>query len=445
MKTQNMTEGKPSSLIFKFALPLMAGNLCQEFYTIADAVIVGQFLGVKALAAVGIGGWITWMMTAAIQGFSQGFSVPVAQAFGAEDKKSIQKSMGNSIVLSVIMAAVLVILGEAILKPLLILLATPEEIFSTALLYLRIYYAGCPIMMAFNYASSHLRALGNSASPLKAMLLASVTNIGLDLLFVGPFNMGVAGAVIATLIAQFVAAIYALCCLFRIDVVCLKKEDLRLDWFLCKKLLHLGTPMSLQNIIISIGGFIVQFIVNQYGIIFIAGTTATNKLYGLIETAGISYGYAMMTYVGQNKGAGEIKRIRQGVRSANIIGIITSLVISVIMVLFGKNILQLFLTGTPEEISAAMEVGYRYLFIMSIFLSSLYVLHVLRSAIVGLGNSTIPMASGLAELGMRVVSSFMLPYYFGELNLFFAEPIAWIGAVIVLIWGYFRSMKRVFF
>lgn len=440
--TKNMTAGRPTVLLLQFALPLMAGNLFQEFYTVADTIIVGQFLGVTALAAIGAGGWINWMMTSAIQGFTQGFSIPVAQAFGAGNQEQIRKSMGNAAVLALLLSIVLVIAGEGILHPLLILLDTPEEIFSNALLYLRIYYAGCPVIMAYNYAACNLRALGNSQAPLHAMILASAINIGLDLLFVGAFHWGVAGAVIATVIAQFFAALYSLFYLFRIDFIYFTKEDLHLQADSCKILLGLGAPMSLQNIIISIGGIIVQFIVNQFGITFIAGFTATNRLYGLIETAGISYGYAMTTYTGQNKGAGLYKRIHQGVFAAHIIGLITSIAISLVMILGGQAILRLFITGTPEEITATMAVAYRYLFIMSAFLPILYSLHILRSSLMGLGNSTFPMFSGVAELIMRVASSFLIPIYFGEMNLFFAEPIAWTGAVVVLLTGYLWCMNQ---
>ncbi|MDO5409520.1 MAG: MATE family efflux transporter [Lachnospiraceae bacterium] len=440
--TKNMTVGKPAVLLLQFALPLMAGNLFQEFYTVADTIIVGQFLGVTALAAIGAGGWITWMMAAAIQGFTQGFSIPAAQAFGAGNKELVRKNMGNAAVMSVLLSVLLVVVGELILEPLLVLLDTPPEIFATTLMYLRIYYAACPVMMAYNYAACNLRALGNSQAPLQAMVLASIINIGLDLLFVGPFKWGVAGAVIATVIAQFFAAIYAMYSLFRIDFIYLTREDLRLQPGVCKKLLVLGAPMSLQNIIISIGGIIVQFIVNQFGITFIAGFTATNRLYGLIETAGISYGYAMTTYTGQNKGAGLYKRIHQGVLTAHVIGLITSVTISVIMIFFGKSILSLFITGTPAEILATTKVAYRYLFIMSMFLPILYSLHILRSSLMGLGNSSFPMFSGIAELIMRVASSFIIPVYFGEMNLFFAEPIAWAGAVIVLLCGYLLCMSQ---
>ncbi|MBP3342659.1 MAG: MATE family efflux transporter, partial [Peptococcaceae bacterium] len=306
MKVQSMTTGKIAPLLITFALPLMAGNIFQELYTVVDTMIVGQFLGVAALAAVGNGGWITWMLLGAVQGFTQGFANPVAQAFGAGDKERVRKNMANSIVLTAVISLVLLAIGEAVMIPLLKLLNTPAEIFDMSLLYLRIYYAGTPVIMAYNYAACHLRALGNSKDPLVAMIIASLTNIVLDILFVGPMGMGIAGAVIATVISQVVAAVYSFICLFKIDFVYFKREYFVPDAQLSGNLLYMGLPMALQNVILSVGGLIVQFIVNQYGIIFIAGMTATNRLYGLLETAGISYGYAISTYVGQNRGAGEI-------------------------------------------------------------------------------------------------------------------------------------------
>ena len=443
MKVQSMTTGKIAALLITFALPLMAGNIFQELYTVVDTMIVGQFLGVAALAAVGNGGWITWMLLGAVQGFTQGFANPVAQAFGAGDKERVRKNMANSIVLTAVISLVLLAIGEAVMIPLLKLLNTPAEIFDMSLLYLRIYYAGTPAIMAYNYAACHLRALGNSKDPLVAMIIASLTNIVLDILFVGPMGMGIAGAVIATVISQVVAAVYSFICLFKIDFVYFKREYFVPDAQLSGNLLYMGLPMALQNVILSVGGLIVQFIVNQYGIIFIAGMTATNRLYGLLETAGISYGYAISTYVGQNRGAGEITRVRKGVKTGFVIGILTSIVIAAVMILFGKNILMLFISGTAEEIAATMTVAYRYLVIMSVLLPTLYCLHVLKFTLIGLGNSLYPMLSGVAEFVMRVASALIIPVYFGEKNLFFAEPIAWIGADIVMAVGYVVCMRKI--
>ncbi len=442
MKTKSMVEGNPFSLILKFALPLMAGSIFQELYTVTDTIIVGQFLGVGALAAVGIGGWITWMLLAAVQGFCQGFSVLAAQAFGGNDLKKANREMGNSLLLSIIVSIVVAVLGQAILAPLLKILNTPKEVFNDALLYLRLYYAGCPITMAYNYAASHLRAFGNSSAPLKATVLASVVNIGLDILFVGPFGWGIAGAITATIVAQVVAAVYSFYALLKIDFVKFERTGMKLDAHLSVKQLKMGLPMSVQYIIISIGGIIVQFVVNRYGIAYIAGVTATNRLYTLLETAAISYGYAITTYVGQNIGAGRIDRIKGGMVSGNIIAIITSFIIMGAMFLFGKGLVSSFISGTPEEIEEALKVAWKYLVIMSACLPILYSLHIFKAAVVGFGSSFFAMLSGVAELVLRVGASFMLPLWFGKMNLFYAEPLAWIAAWLVLILGFVICYKR---
>lgn len=442
MKVQNMTTGKIVPMLTAFALPLMAGNLFQELYTVVDTMIVGQFLGVTALAAVGNGGWITWMLLGGVQGFTQGFANPVAQAFGAGDKERVRKNMANSLVLTALISIILLIIGEAAMVPLLRLLNTPDEIFELSLLYLRIYYAGTPAIMAYNYTACHLRALGNSRDPLIAMIIASITNIVLDILFVGPMGMGVAGAVIATVIAQIVAAVYSFICLFKIDFVHLKKEDFKLDARLSGNLIYMGVPMALQNIILSVGGLIVQRIVNRFGITFIAGMTATNRLYGLIETVGLSYGYAISTFIGQNHGAGKTDRVRKGVKTGFVIGIGASVLIAALMIIFGKNVLMLFISGTAEEIAATMTVAYRYLSIMAVLLPTLYCLHILKFTLIGLGNSFYPMLSGFAEFAMRVASALIIPVYFGKMNVFFAEPIAWIGADIVMAVGYVVCMRK---
>jgi len=442
MITKDMTVGKPWRLILTFSLPLIAGNIFQELYSVVDTMVVGKFLGYQALAAVGVGGWITWMLLSTVQGLCQGFSVPVTNSFGSKDFGRIRRSIINSAFLSVMISVIFAVCGQFILAPLLRLLDTPDSIFDMAITYLRIYYAGCPAIALYNFAAASLRAVGNSKSPLIAMVIASIANIGLDLLFVGPFKWGIAGAVIAPVIAQFVAAIYSLICLSKYDFLKFTKEDIKISLSECKNLLLLGVPMAMQNTIISIGGLMVQFIINQYDVIFIAGSTATGRLYGVIETAAISYGYALTTYVGQHKGAGLYKRIGKGVVAGHIVGYITAIAISLCMIFFGKNLLSLFIEGTPAEIEAALAVAYRYLFIMSSLLPILYSLHIFRSAVMGLGNGFFPLVAGFAELVMRVGASIIIPPIWGEMNLFFAEPLAWTGNVIISVIGYIYCMRK---
>lgn len=439
---KNMTAGKPASLILSFALPLMVGNVFQQLYTVVDTMVVGKALGVNALAALGAAEWMNWLMLGIIQGLTQGFAILMAQEFGAGNPEKLREAIGSSILLTIFSALFLVISGQLLARPLLELLQTPPEILDNTLLYLRLIYFGVPIVLAYNLLASILRALGDGKTPLYAMIIASFTNIALDLLFVLVFHWGIAGAAIATLIAQMISSLYCLWHIRRIDLLILKREHFKLKASLSKKLFLLGMPMAFQNAIIAIGGMIVQSVVNTYGVVFIAGFTATNKLYGILEVAATSYGYSMVTYAGQNLGAGKTDRIRKGMRAANGIAVLTSLVIAACMLIFGRFILSLFISGTPRETAQALDVGYFYLTIMSLFLPVLYILHVTRSAIQGMGNTVLPMVSGITEFIMRTLTSYLLPLAVGEIGIFFAEIMAWIGADMILITSYFVTIKK---
>ena len=441
-QTKNMTEGNPAKLILAFALPLMAGNVFQQLYTVVDTMVVGKYLGVNALAAVGASDWLNWMMLGIVQGFAQGFSIRMAQDFGAEKYDSLRKVIGNSGVLAFISSLLLVVIGQLAARPVLTLLHTPDAIIGNALLYLRILFAGLPIVMAYNFFASILRSLGDGKTPLQAMVVASFTNIVLDLLFVMVFQWGIAGAAAATLIAQLVSGLYCLHHILKIDILKIKKKDLEPQGALCGKLMLLGLPMAFQNCIIAIGGMIVQFVINSFGVLFIAGFTATNKLYGILEMAATSYGYSMTTYAGQNLGAGKSDRIRKGLRAALGIALGTSVVIALVMLVFGRFFLSWFISGTPEEVEQTMQIAYFYLAIMSVSLPILYILHVVRSTIQGMGNTMLPMLSGVVEFIMRTGAALLLPLVLGEIGIFFAEPAAWIGADVVLVISYFMVSRK---
>lgn len=444
---KNMTEGKPASLIFAFALPLMVGNVFQQLYTVVDTMVVGKALGVGALAALGAADWLNWMMLGIIQGFTQGFGILMAQEFGAGRYDNLRKSVGSSAVLSLLSSIVLLLAGQLLARPVLNLLQTPPEILHDTLLYLRIMYLGVPVVMAYNLLASILRSLGDGKTPLNAMIVAAVTNIGLDLLFVLVFGFGIAGAAVATLIAQLISSLFCLYHIRKIELLTFTSSDFRMtDQRLPLRLLMLGFPMAFQNAIISVGGMIVQFVVNGFGVIFIAGFTATNKLYGVLEVAAISYGYSMVTYAGQNLGAGRTDRIRKGVKSALLIALLTSLVITLLMLFTGKTILGWFISGTPEEFEQTLRIAYYYLAIMSLCLPILYTLHITRSAIQGMGNTVLPLVSGIAEFIMRAVTAIFLPMIIGENGIFYAEIMAWTGATVILVVSYFaviRKMERI--
>ena len=441
-RIKSMTDGKPAVLIFTFALPLMLGNVFQQLYTVVDTMVVGKALGVTALAAIGAADWMNWLMLGVIQGITQGFGILMAQEFGANRYEDLRKTVGSSIMLSLFSAVLLLCTGQWIARPVLELLQTPQEIIGNALLYLRIMYLGIPIVMSYNLFATVLRSLGDGRTPLFAMIAAAVVNITLDLLFVLVFKLGIGGAATATLIAQLFSSLFCFYHIHKIEILALKPSDFVLEGHRPVKLLTLGFPMAFQNAIISIGGMIVQFVVNGFGVIFIAGFTATNKLYGVLEVAATSYGYSMVTYAGQNLGAGKIERIRRGARAAVLISLITSAVIAVIMLLGGRAILSCFISGTPEQFEQTLQIAYYYLAIMSVFLPVLYILHVTRSTIQGMGNTVLPMVSGIAEFVMRAVTAILLPMLIGETGIFYAEIMAWAGADVILVCSYFIVMKK---
>lgn len=439
---KNMTTGKPGKLILAFSLSLVAGNVFQQLYTVVDTMVVGKYLGVSALAALGASDWLNWLMLGVIQGLTQGFGIRMAQEFGAGRTEDLKRSVGSAAVLSMLSAVLLVAAGQVFARPVLMLLQTPQEIIGYTLLYLRIMFAGVPVVMLYNLLACILRSLGDSRTPLNAMIVASVTNIVLDYLFVLGFGWGIAGAAAATLIAQAVSSVFCFFHIKRIAFLKLSRADFQLRRDLSARLFMLGLPMAFQNGIIAIGGMIVQFVVNGYGVIFIAGFTATNKLYGLLEIAGTSYGYAMVTYVGQNLGAGRHDRIRSGMRAAMGIAMATSAFIAVCMLVFGKYLLGLFISGSLEVVEQTMQIAYFYLAVMSVCLPILYVLHVTRSALQGMGNTLLPMMSGVAEFVMRTLSVILLPLLMGETGIFFAEIAAWLGADVVLVISYFTQVKK---
>lgn len=442
MKVRNMTQGSPIRLILSVALPLMVGNIFQQLYTVVDAQVVGGYEGVQALAALGASDWFHWLLLGVLQGFAQGFTIPMAQAFGANDEDALRRNVGNAIGLALISSLAITFIALLAINPVLGLMGTPQEIRPITISYLRILFAGYPISMAYNLMAGILRSLGDGKSPLYAMIVASMVNIGLDYWFVAGLGWGVEGAAVATVIAQICSCLFCLWRLAGLSIIRPRKADLRLCRDVCARLMKLGVPVAAQNGIIGVGGMIVTSVVNTMGVTFIAGYTATNKLYGVLEIAAISYGYAASTYAGQNMGAGKIERIRSGVRAAGITGVLTAVVIAACMAVFGKPIIGSFLSGTAEEVAEASKIACEFLWVMSICLPVLYILHICRSALQGMGNTIMPMLSGIAEFVMRTGSALLLPRLIGYQGVFWAEVFAWVGADIILLSSYAAGIRR---
>ena len=442
-KTLNMTQGRPLKLLIRFSLPLMFGNVFQQLYTVVDTAIVGKGVGMAALAALGGVDWLNWMMLGIAQGFTQGFSVRIAQKFGEEDAVGLRRFMGQSALLSAILALVCVLLGQLALPLFLLFLQVPAELQSMANLYTRILFAGLPAVFFFNYCSAMLRAVGDGKTPLIAMAVASVVNSVLDILAVFVLKWGIAGAAIATLVSQCLSGCICIMKIWRTPLLKFSKSDLVPDKTTLRNLLGIGSPSAAKNMIIAIGGMAVMAVVNTCGTAFIAGFTSTNKLYGLLEICALSYGYAVITYVGQNYGAMRFDRIKAGIKSATVLAVATALVISALMFLFGRPITMLFIsTENPADALEAGNVAYRYLCVMASWLPVLYILYLLLSALQGLGDTVRPMISGIIELVCRVAIAIFVAYIGYESGIFFAEIIAWTGAVVYLWYHYRKRIKQ---
>lgn len=443
MRTKDMTTGKPARMILAFALPMMAGNICQQLYTLVDTAFVGRFAGIQALAAVGASDWFNWLVVGAILGFTQGFSILISQLFGAGETEKLRRAVGNSVTLTVIISLFLLLLSQILVLPVLHLLDVPPDIRPQAEIYLRILFTGLPIVGAYNVQAGILRAVGDAKTPLIAMVVAATTNIALDALFVIVFRWGVAGASAATVIAQGISAVFCLRVILKIPMIRFHVSDLRPDREIARQLIVLGTPTALQNSIIGVGGMVLSRVVNGFGAIFIAGYTASNKLYGILEMAAISYGAAIAAYVGQNYGAQKMDRIRQGIRESVGLFVATALVIAVVLFLSGRNVLSLFVDAGEAQVQQVLDVAQNYLNVMLASLVILYLLHLYRSALQGMGDTVTPMISGIVELIMRVGCALTLPALIGQWGIYLAETTAWLGAALLLIMTYYRKIRQI--
>ncbi len=442
-KNLNMTQGHPAGLLLRFALPLMFGNVFQQLYTVVDTAIVGKGIGMDALAALGTVDWLNWMFLGIVQGLTQGFSVKMSQRFGQGDEEGLKKTIGVSVRLAICITAVLLVVGQLCLPLFLQLLKVPSDLTAMALLYSRVIFAGVPATMFFNFCASVLRSVGDGKTPLYAMIAASVTNIVLDLLAVFVLDLGVAGAAGATVIAQCLAGAVCAWKILHSPLLRFEKRHMARDIALSRDLMALGAPLAIQNSVIAVGGMAVQTAVNLFGTAFIAGYTASNKLFGILEIAAVSYGFAITTYTGQNYGAGNWQRIRSGVNWALLISVATAAVIAFVMLLLGRPITMLFIEAeSPALMKEAGDTAYFYLAIMSINLPILYLLYTFRSVLQGIGNTMIPLVSGIVEFAIRVGAAILVGLTLYSTGIFIGEVSAWYGAAILLAAAYYVTAAR---
>ena len=443
-KTVDMTKGSITKHIVSFALPLLLTNLGQQLYMIVDAAIVGRGVGVKALASVGATDWCYWLILWTVTGLTQGFSTFISRYFGDKNYKAVNKTIAMSAILSAIIGAILTAAGIIAAKPLLNLLNTPSDIIDGATLYLITMISGTLIVTAYNMAAAILRAFGDGKTPLIAMIIAGVLNILLDSLFVFVFKWGIFGAAIASVTAQLVSFIFCVIRIHRIDCVNLERSVWKPDRKMIKDMLVFGIPVSVQYIIIAVGGIILQSSVNMQGSIFIAGYTATNKVYGLLECSATSLGLACSTFFAQNYGARLYDRVKKGVSIAVRIVIGMAIVVLTAVTFTKKYLLQLFLDVNEPGGYEALDIAVHYLSIMTVFLIILYLIHIFRNALQAMEISVWSLLSGIMECVCRVFMAKVAIQWLwlGSDALFVSEPVAWLGALLSVMLPYFYYRRK---
>ncbi len=437
---KDMTSGNPFKLILLFSIPLLIGNLFQQFYNMVDTIIVGQSLGNNALAAVGSTGPINFLVLGFANGITSGFSVQVAQRFGAGDEKGLRKAVASATVLVTLFTILLTFLSVIGTKWLLTVTNTPEEIFDDAYNYIVTIFAGMFTIMAYNILACFLRALGDSRTPLYFLIISAVLNIGLDFLFILSFKMGVRGAAIATVVSQGISAI--LCFIYiivRFPILHLKKDDFIPVKCMYFKHLNIGLPMAFQFSITAIGTVVLQGALNLFGAAHIAAFTAASKVEQLVTQAAPSFGVAMANYSGQNLGADKVDRIKDGVAKCSILTILFSILAGVIIYLFGEPLVKMFL---EEDTAVIMDNALLYLHTMVWFFPPLFMIFVYRNMLQGVGKSFMPLMAGVFELIARSLCAFILPGRIGFMGICLAGPIAWVSAAVPLCITYFIVIKK---
>ena len=437
---RDMTSGSPAKLILRFSLPVMVSNAFHQLYILADSIIVSRMLGVKALAALGSADWYTFMFVSIVQALVQGFAIQAGQEFGAHRQHPLHQTLARSIVLSCAAAVLLTLFATGTLRNILFLLQTPEDVYDLAHAYLLTIFLGLGATTFLNFTSAMLRALGNAKVPLWSMIISTILNIFLDLVMVR--SMGITGAALATVISQAAGGFINLYAMMHIPLLHMEKADWKRNEALDGKLLKLSLPMMMQNLLISGGGMIVQSRVNGFDLAHIASYSAMNKMFGLLELAAMAYGYALITYISQNFGAHKPDRIRSGLKSSAIIALITSAFVSLLIVGFGRSIAASFLTGDPKTVEEAANLTVQLLRVLAFTLPLLYLLHVMRSALQGLGNTMMPMVSGLAEIAGRLVLAVWGIRMLGWNAIVLTEPVAWIASDLVLVLSLQKALKK---
>ena len=436
----DLTVGKPLPAILRMALPIMAGNIFQQFYGMTDTIIVGRFLGRNALAAVGSTSSLYNLVFWFANGAAGGFAIILAQNYGAKKYDELRKSLAHAIMLSAATSLLVTLFSLLFIRQTLQLMHTPSEIYQDAVRYIVTVLAGLTATIAYNMAAAILRALGDSKTPLFFLIFSSLLNIGLDLLFIGPFALGTRGAALATVLAQTVSVL--LCIIYmrrRYPVLHTKRSDWTFIPSKAVQMLKLGLPLGLMGVMTASGIIILQVAINSFGAASVAAYTAVNKIQTLLCFPLSAYGMAMTNLCGQNFGAGKYDNIKKGIRQCLLLMIVTALIFMLILETAGGTLASLFLSTEDTEVTS-MATGY--IRVVALFLPVFGALMVIRASIQGLGYGGIPTLNGVLESVCRILWTVWLIPYGSFLHLSFVDPTAWGAAALMMLLFYELKVKK---
>lgn len=434
---RDFTKGPITSTILSFFFPMFFTNMLQQFYTFVDTAIVGNGLGDSALAAVGNMGSLTFLVLGFSIGLSIGFSVVIAQCFGAKEYVRLKEALASSITLAFAIAAILTVISNIFLRDALVFIRTDEAIIEDSLLYGHIIFGGLCTSIAYNLSAAILRAFGDSRTPLKAIIVSSILNITLDSLFIFVFKTGVEGAAIATVFSQIVSAFICIRKIRQIEYASLKKSHFRFQPVLWVKLLKNGVPMAIMNSITAIGCMVVQYFVNGFGVIFTAAYSACIRYINLFMQPACTAGHAMSAFTSQNYGARRFDRIKSGLKVCLSIAVISYVTLGSVMIIFGRQLADIFLTS--EE---AIDLTVQYLRICGFTILSVDFIFVFRSGVQGMGYPLVPMISGLAEMVLRIGAIVLFASSYGFIATAYAEVAAWVGAMTMNMVAFIYHLSR---
>ena len=438
-----LTKGRPISVIIRFVIPVIGGNLFQLFYTIADTLIVGQTIGENALAAVGSTTVFIYFILCFIQGLTSGFSIILGQRFGRGDMEAVKRSVIASVYISIAVTVIITAITCSMVPVIVRLMKIPEEISQDASVYLLVVLAGTGATVFYNLISNILRALGDSRIPLVYLVFSSLLNVVLDIVFIVPFGMGVGGAALATVLSQLLAAILsAVSALRHYPVLRIERMYWKADRLSIMQNLHVGFIMGFQMSVMCIGQLVMQASVNKLGTYAIAGYTAATKVDQLSSLVNHSFLTAVSAYTAQNYGAGNVDRISRGIWSSLLIAEVADFIMIGIILLVQPFVVPMFVSdASPEVFAYASD----FFLITLPFYPLLGVLCVYRTAVQSMGNSWAPFTACIIELVARCSASIIFGAIFGYRGVVFSTPFAWIGADLLVIPVYafmIRKLKK---